>query len=122
MTLKKKLIIVVAVVTCLLGSWYIHSKIAESRREAAYEAILATYQRGFPVGTMQDAVKKYLDSQKVEYSQARIGNQGAGFEVVIGRYPVDGLFCKEWTVYIAIMFGPDDKLSNLHLLRTGTCL
>ena len=122
MALKKKLIIAAAAVICLLGISYVHSKIAELRRETAYKATLATYQQDLPVGTMQDVVKKYLDSRKVEYRRVEIGNQGPGFEVVIDNYPGDGLFCTEWTAYVVIMFGTDGKLSNLHLRRSGTCL
>lgn len=52
----------------LLGlAWFAHSKVAEARREAAYRAAIAPFERDLRLGLDRAEVQTYLASRKVDY-------------------------------------------------------
>jgi hypothetical protein len=107
----------------LLGlAWIAHSKVAEARREAAYRAAIAPFERDLRLGVDRAEVQTYLASRKVDYHPVRYGGSDADtYEIKIGEEP-GSLVCEHWTVYIALEFSAADKLREVHVRKVGTCL
>ncbi len=109
-------------VVALVSAWLAYSKVTQARREAAYRAATAPFQRDLRVGMDRADVRKYLDSRKVVYYSVRYGGSDADtYEIKIGEEP-DGLVCEAWTVYVALEFNTADKLREVHVRKIGTCL
>jgi hypothetical protein len=107
----------------LVSAWLIYSKVVEMRRERVYHADLAQFQHALPVGMSKADVRKYLDSQKVNYSSVRHGrSDGDSYEIKIGEEPGDYLVCKAWKVYVDLEFGPREILEQVHIRKEGVCL
>jgi hypothetical protein len=60
-----------------VSGWIAYSKVTHARRESAYRAAMAPFQRDLRMGMDRTAVKKYLDSQKVDYHTVRNGGSNA---------------------------------------------
>jgi hypothetical protein len=105
----------------LVSVGLIYSKIAQARRETAYRAAVEPYQRDLPVGMPRADVEKYLASRHVEYHAASYREGYTTYELKIGEDP-GNLVCEAWQVYIALEFNSSDKLAEVHIRKTGTCL
>jgi hypothetical protein len=105
-----------------ISSWLTYSKVTQARRETAYRAAIAPFQRDLHTGTGRADVKKYLDSRKVDYHVVRYGGSEAEtYEIKIGEDP-GNLVCEAWNVYVALEFSSADTLRDVHIKRIGTCL
>ncbi len=121
-SMKKIVALSVFGAAVLVSVWAIGSRMAQSRRESAYRAAIAQFQRDLPLGTPRDEVQKYLDSRNIRYFVAkRGGTRVEAYEIKIGEDP-GGLVCEPWDVSVALEFGSSDALSQVHLRRSGTCL
>ncbi len=110
------------VALALVCAWFAYSKVTQARREAAYRAAIAPFERDLAVGMDRADVKKYLDSRRVDYHAVRYGGSDADtYEIRIGEEP-DNFPCEHWTVYIALEFNATEKLREVHVRRVGTCL
>jgi hypothetical protein len=118
----KKSIILVSIAAALLSGWYVYSRVAQSRRDAAYQAALAPYTRDLLPGTERNDVKKYLDSRNVMYNRLKVGgDESDRFQIQIGEDP-GSFFCEEWRVYIVLEFSAADRLKDAHVTKWATCL
>jgi hypothetical protein len=100
---------------------------AQAERDAAYQVLLAQFQRDLQLGMPRSGVKKFLDSSRVSY--ATDGNGGLAHW--IGQEPGDGFVCDRWNVYVDFRFSraqgePEpsefDKLSSIAIQKIGHCL
>ena len=127
---RKRVVIGIAVVTALLSSWFVHSKIeahrAQAQREAVYQQQLDHFQRDMRLGTSRAEVKRYLDSKKISYSRIN-----SNLDVRIGEDPSEQWYCDRFYVYVEFRFShlkgqteplPLDNLSGISIQRIGTCL
>jgi hypothetical protein len=117
--LMRKTIAVALFALALVSTWLVYSKVTQARRETAYRAAIAQFQRDLPVGTAREDVRKYLGSRKMDYHVA--GSQADTYEIKIGE-DSGNLVCEPWNVYVALEFGAGDKLHDLHIKRVQTCL
>jgi hypothetical protein len=118
--MKRRVVLIVVFGAALISTWPIYSSIRQARRDAAYRAAIAPFQRDLRVGMPEAEVKRYLDSRHVEYYPVRLdGKDRLTYEIKVGRE--DSLIC-EWNVYIALEFGPTNGLTEVHLRKIGTCL
>ena len=106
----------------LVISWFGYSKHALARRESSYRAALVPYQRDLAVGIDREQVITYLRSHDAMCLTVRHGGrQGYSCEIKIAQEPA-GIFCEPWDVYVAFEFTSVDKLREIHIRRSGTCL
>jgi hypothetical protein len=120
--MRKMTAIVLALVVGACA-WVAYSKVKQHRRDAAYQAKIAPLKEALPNGMPMTAVSQYLNSQGITYSAVRYGGQNnLTYEVKVGEEPGDHLVCERWMVYAAIEFSADDKLTDVHLRKVGTCL
>jgi len=117
--LMRKIIVVALFALALVATWLVYSKVTQARRETAYRAAIAQFQRDLPMGTARGDVREYLGSRKMDYYVA--GSQADTYEIKIGEDP-GNLVCEPWNVYVALEFSAADKLCDIHLKRVGTCL
>jgi hypothetical protein len=101
-------------------AWFAYSKVTEARRESAYREALAAYQRDLRLGTYRAEGQKYLDSRQIDYRAVSYGGSDT-YEIKIGEEP-GSLVCEAWTVYVALEFDPAEKLREVHVRKSGTCL
>ena len=121
--MRKIVVLTVVGAVILLSAFLIFSRIAQSRREAAYQSAMAPFQRDLRAGTDRPDVKKYLDSHGVKYHSVRYGGSDAStLEIEIGEEPPRNLWCEESYVYIALEFTAEEKLQQVHIRKIGTCL
>ena len=94
--MRRKGISFVLLAVGLLGlAWVAHSKVAEARREVAYRAAIAPFERDLRLGMNRAEVQSYLASRKVVYHPVRYGGSDADtYEIEIGEEP-GSLFCEE---------------------------
>lgn len=119
--MKKNIALVAIFGVALVSTWPVYSKIVQARRDAAYRAAIAPFQRDLRLGMTQTEVKKYLDSRQLKYFPVKFGgSDGWTYEIKIGEDP-SSLIC-DWDVYVALEFGPDDNLKLIHIRKEGTCL
>jgi|GEM_PF-3148761 len=119
------------VVVAILFSLVILYKRDEERRlarqaaELTWHEFLTQFQKEVPLETARAEVEKYLDVQKVRYSEGR------NFTVSLGQTPSDGIVCDYWKVYASFESGhveakgnpsPSDDLTAISLHRAGHCL
>ena len=136
----KKAIAVVAVAIVVFSGWLVYerydarqterhaaSKLAQTKRDAAYQAVLAQFQRDLQLGTPRSGVMKYLDSRKVLY----VTDGNGDITHRIGQEPGDGFVCDSWGVYVGFHFSraqgglePSefDHLSSIAINKIGHCL
>jgi hypothetical protein len=105
----------------LVSAGLIYSRLAQARRESAYRAAIEPFQRDLPVGMPRSDIEKYLDSRHIEYHAASHHEGYTTYEVKIGEDP-GNLVCEAWQVYIALEFNSSEKLMNVQIRKTGTCL
>ena len=106
----------------LVGAWLGYSKYAQARRESSYRAALAPYQRDLTVGMDREQVIAYLKSHNLMCLTVRYGgSDGDTCEIKIAEEP-DGIVCDPWTVSVAFEFTSTDKLRQIHIRKSGTCL
>lgn len=117
--MKKNALFVTTFLIGLVLAWPVYSKIAQTRRNAAYRAAIAPFERDLQVGMTRTEVKKYLDSHHVSYYFRPNNGDGPAYQIEVGE--VDDLIC-EWHVYIALEFSPGDALKLVHIRKEGTCL
>ena len=119
-----------------LPAWFVYSKAAQARRETAYRAAIAPFQRDLSSGMARGEVEKYLDSRGANYHWAGFGGGTGSYLIRIGEEP-GSLVCEPWKVYIALNFDasdkvsrgqghveldPSDKLRDVQIKKLGTCL
>jgi hypothetical protein len=122
LSMRKVIVFTAMGAVALVSVWLIGSRVAQSRRDFAYQKALSQFQRDLPLGTPKGDVKKYLDSRDVRYfADKRGGSRIEAYEVTIGQDP-DSVVCERWDVYIALEFSSDDVLKQVRIRRTGTCL
>ena len=129
---------ITAFTVLVLAAWFIYSRVEQARRETAYRAALAQFQRDLHIGMTREETKKYLDSRKVPYQPmywSEPGGAGWSYRIQVAEEPAT-IVCKSWDVYIVLNFGstktvsripPDepvasDILQGVHLKKEGTCL
>jgi hypothetical protein len=122
LAMRKILALTVAGAAVLVSVWLIGSKVAQSKRDSAYQTALAKFQHELPIGTPKEEVRKYLDSHNIQYYAAtRGGSRVETFEIKVGENP-GGLACEPWDVSVALEFSSTDLLRQIHITRSGTCL
>jgi hypothetical protein len=105
----------------LVSTWFIYSRITQARRDAVYRTAIAPYQKDLHVGMLRADVDKYLDARHVAHYPVRFGgSDGLTYEIKVGEDP-STLIC-EWNVYVALEFGPNDALKDVHIRKEGTCI
>ncbi|HEX7288154.1 MAG TPA: hypothetical protein VF532_18350 [Candidatus Angelobacter sp.] len=134
--MRRRVIALAVGAVVLFSAWLAYSKVAQARRETAYRAAIAPFQRDLSPGMARADVEKYLDSRGVEYHWVYVGGSADSYFVQIGEEP-GSLVCKPWKVYLALNFdasdpraggGPDskldpaDKLRDVQVKKMGTCL
>ena len=75
--MRKGIAFVLLAVGLLVLAWVAHSKVAEARREAAYRAAVARFERDLRLGMDRAEVQTYLASRKVDYHPVRYGGSDA---------------------------------------------
>jgi hypothetical protein len=84
LSMRKIIALTVVGAAVLVFLWLIGSKVAQSRRDAAYRTAIAKFQRDLPIGTPKKEVRKYLNSHNVQYYAAtRGGNRVEALEIKI---------------------------------------
>ena len=120
--MKRKFIVLGLSLVAVFSAWLVYSNVSQARRDAAYRMAIVPFQRDLPLGMNRADVQEYLNSRKVEYHAVRYGGSEAiAYQIKIGEEP-GGLFCKNWTVYIALEFTALEKLREVHTRKIGTCL
>ena len=120
--MRKGFAFVLLAVGLLRLVWLAHSKVVQGRREAAYHAAIAPFQRDLRAGMDRAEVQAYLASRRVDYHPVRYaGSDADTYEIKIGEEP-GSLVCAHWTVYVALEFSAADKLREVHVRKIGTCL
>jgi hypothetical protein len=131
----KKALTLVVVVGILFSGWLVYArhearraeaKAAQAKRDAAYQAVLAQFQRSLQLGTSRADVRKYLDSQNTPY-----GERSWDIVQKIGEDPGDSYACDRWSVFVALKFNrlqgqkdpsPFDNLGSISIEKMGHCL
>jgi len=116
--MKKGAVLVVFAVA-LVSGWLGYSKYMQTRREAAYRAAVAPFQRDLHVGTPRTSVETYFHSHSVQYNAI---DNGHTYLVEIAQEPPGNFWCEPWRVYVAFEFGSADTLNEVHIRKLGTCL
>src|SRR5260370_40643299 len=118
----RKIIVFAVLGATAVSAWLMCSRITKARRETAYHAAIAPFQRDLTMGTPRADVKKYLDARNIDYHVVRVGGSEADtYEIKIGEEP-GSLVCEPWNVYVALDFSSEDTLRDIHIRRVGTCL
>jgi hypothetical protein len=122
----RKGVAIVGLAFALIAGWLGHSKYIQAQREASYRAALSPYERDLRIGMDREQVMAYLKTHDVMCHTVRYGgSDGETCEISIAEEPVgigEGLFCEPWTVLVAFEFTSADKLRQIHIRKTGTCL
>jgi hypothetical protein len=131
----KKFRIILGVLLVVFLSWYVHSRIVQSQRDATYRQALTRFQRDLRLGTPRAQVETYLKSQQVVYSLTYEGGSGAwSFITRIGEEPSASIVCASWSVFITFDFlssenkplgadpSPTDTLKRMRIEKVGDCL
>jgi hypothetical protein len=130
----KKAVALVVVAGVLFWGWRVYARhearvaehrVAQAKRDAAYQIVLAQFQRDLQLGMPRSEVKKYLDSKQVSYFEWDWNIQSK-----IGEDPdPDSFACDRWSVYIDFHFehgqarpSEFDRLSGIGITRIGHCL
>jgi hypothetical protein len=131
----KKIIAVVVVAGALLSGWLVYARhearlaeyrIAQAKRDAAYQVVLARFQRDLQLWMPRSGVKRYLDLKHVPYSEWE-----STIRTKIGDEPGDGFTCDRWGVYVDFHFhrtqdqlqpSEFDNLDSIAITRIGHCL
>ena len=132
----KKVIAVGVFAGVLFSGWLVYvrhearraeARAAQVKRDAAYQVVLAQFQRDLQLGIPRSGVKKYLDSRRVPF--ATYGN--GDITNKIGEEPGDGFVCNRWNVYVDFHFSrvqgeseasEFDNLSSIAIQKIGHCL
>jgi hypothetical protein len=131
----KKLWIVLSVLFAVFLSWYVHSRIVQSRRDATYRQALTRFQGDLRLGTTRGDVETYLKSRQVVYARSYEGGSGTwSFITKIGEEPSASIVCASWSVFITFDFLssenkhlgadplPNDTLKRIRIEKVGDCL
>ncbi len=103
-----------------ISVWFIASRGARERREAAYRASLANFQHDLPLGMRRINVEKFLVSRKIDYQRP-----SGDIWIPVGND--SGLVCPP-TVYVMLQFNllpqqvgpsPLDNLGSISLGRAS---
>jgi hypothetical protein len=116
---KTRILLIALCVAGLVLTWSIYLRVAQARRDSAYRAAIAPFERDLHVGMRKADVEQYLDSRHAQYYPVASEKDGITYEIKIGEE--DGLIC-EWAVYVAVEFGSTDTLKLVHIKKEGTCL
>jgi len=102
-----------------------HLRLERQLAQSLYQEFVTRSYRETPAGTSRSEVKKYLDGQKLLYSDGR------EILVKLREFPDDGPVCDSWTFYASYEFGaaksgfdpsPQDRLSAISMKTIGHCL
>lgn len=103
--------------------WRAVERRSERRRDAAYAAAIAPLKRALLIGMTKTEVEAYLRKREVQYHAVRYGGSpNETYEYNIGKEPGDGFICEEWNVYAAMEFDSNNRLTDVHVRKIGTCL
>ena len=116
---KGILVALIAVAVGMVSAWFTYSQLTQARLDTTYHEAIAPFQNDLRLGTDKAEVREYLDSRRTDYRVVSHGGSDT-YEIKIGEEP-GGLFCKTWTVYIALEFNASNKLREVHLRKDGTC-
>ncbi len=128
----KKLWIVLTVLLAVFISWYVHSRIVQSRRYATYRQVLTRFQVDLPLGMTRADVETYLKSNNISYSGVYgSGGNAMSFMTRIGEDPGD-IICASWIVSVSFDFRaaenkvsadplPTDALKKIRIEKAGYC-
>jgi hypothetical protein len=132
----KRAIAAVAIAGVLVLLWQVwarheerreEARVAQAKRDAAYEDVLTQVRMEVPIGLLRSRFKHYLDSQGIAY--ATYGN--GDISEKIGEEPGEGLVCNGWYVYVNFHFpraqgqtepSEVDPLSSIVIKKIGHCL
>jgi len=110
----------------LIAGWLSYSKYTQARRKASYRTALAAYKRDLALGMDREQVIAYLRAHDVMCHTVHYGgSDGDTCEIEIAEEPVgliEMFYCEPWTVYVALEFTSADKLREIHIRKSGTCL
>jgi hypothetical protein len=119
-----KKILSIAAVLLLAGVlvWFVRSRRADEKREAAYHAAVADFERGLRRGMSRAEVEKFLISRNVSYLQ-----RSRDIYVKVGQDPSYYFIC-DAAVYVGLEFTylprqteptPLDNLGSISIARFG---
>jgi hypothetical protein len=132
----KKAIAVAVFAGLLFSGWLVYARYearqaehraAQAKRDAAYQVVLAQFQRDLQLGMPRSGVKKYLDFSSVSYATDGKGD----LTHWIAQEPGDGFVCDRWNVYVNFHFlraqgelepSEFDNLSSIAIQKIGHCL
>jgi len=118
--MKGKVVVIGCVITVLLASDMLYQHIMQARREAIYETSIAPLKRDLSRGMTKADVEQYLTARHIEHNH--VGEiEGERIEIQIGEEP-GSLFCEPWRVYAALEFNEQSHLTDIHIVKVGTCL
>jgi hypothetical protein len=121
---RRRILLSVVTAVVAVSSWFAHSRVAQGRREAAYQVAMAPFKRDLPVGIGRRDVERYLHSRDILYNGVQFGgSDGWTYEIEVGEEPDGlGLVCEPWKAYVALEFSLADALKEIHIRKSGTCL
>ena len=120
--MKGKLVVIACVLALLAAGYLLYEHITHLHREAAYHAAIAPFERDLTHGMSKASVEDYLRARNIEHNTVQVGGSpGPRIEVQIGEEP-GSLVCAPWRVYAAFEFNSQDALTDIHIVKVGTCL
>ena len=120
--MQRKFIVIGCIITLLLAGYMFHEHIVDARRNAAYHAAIAPFERDLNRGMSKDTVEEYLHVHKIQYNTVHVGGSpGERIEIQIGEEP-GSLVCDPWRVSAALEFDQQSHLTDIHIVKIGTCL
>jgi hypothetical protein len=119
---KRKLIVAALLLVLSICTWIVHEHFERSRHHSAYQAAIAPLEHDLAIGMDRTGVQQYLHVHNIQYHSVRVGgSDGERIEIRIGEEP-GSLVCDPWQVYAALEFSPQQTLTNIHVVKVGTCL
>lgn len=120
--MKGKLVVIACTLALLVAGYLLNDGISHRRREAAYHSAIAPFQRDLSHGMSKASVEDYRRAHNIEHYTVQVGGSpGPRIEVQIGEEP-GSLVCEPWRVYAAFEFDSQNRLTDIHIVRVGTCL
>lgn len=131
----RKAIVIVVVAGLLLSGWLVYARYearqavyraARAKRDAAYQVVLAQFQRDLQLSMPRSGVKRYLDLKQVSYSEWEWT-----IRTKIADESGDGFTCDRWGIYVDFHFyrtqgqlepSEFDHLDSIAITKIGHCL
>jgi hypothetical protein len=120
--MQRKFIVIGCIITLLLATGMLYQHIVQARRNAAYDAAIAPFERDLKRGMAKETVEEYLHAHNLKYNTVQVGGSpGERIEIQIGEES-GSLFCDPWRVSAALELDQQAHLTDIHIVKTGTCL